>query len=111
MSEKAGSPNHAKNRDSMSRPMMTTASEDMCPSRTMNSTKNVMNLSNYIAGSNDQSFDFTSNRGPMSGKYRGSYNNIATRNQKFLLNKNASNASPKFSSNFGEGYETEGTLK
>lgn len=98
----------------MSRPnYMTTASEDMCPSRTMNSTKNVMNLSNYVAGSNDQSFDFTSNRGLVSGKYRGSYNNIgnATRNQKYLLNKNASNASPKFSSNFGEGYETEGTLK
>ena len=114
-SEKLGSPNHTRARDSMSisRPnYQTTASEDMCPSRTMNSTKNKLNLSNYIAGaSNDQSFDFTSNKGPMSGKFRASYNmGAGTRNNRMLLNKNASNASPKFSSNFGEGYETEGNL-
>lgn len=49
----------------------TTASEGMYPStksRTMNSTKNVMNLSNI----NDHSFDFASNRGILSGKQRGS---------------------------------------
>lgn len=86
----------------------TTASEGMYPStksRTMNSTKNVMNLSNI----NDHSFDFASNRGILSGKQRGSqYNMMATKNRKNQLNKHASNASPKFSSNFNEGYDTDG---
>ena len=77
----------------------------------MNSTKNVMNLSNYIAGAsnNDHSFDFTSNKGPMSGKFRGSYNmGAGTRNNRLLLNRNASNASPKYSIG---GYETEGNQR
>ena len=63
-----------KNRDSFGKNYQTATSEDQSNDLgTMKSTKNAMNLSNYIERSNDNSFDFTSNRAPQlppSGKFR-----------------------------------------
>lgn len=70
---------HHKARDSFAKPTnyQTATSEDQSNDMaTMKSTKNmtnIMNLSNYIERSNDNSFDFTSNRAPQlppSGKFR-----------------------------------------
>jgi hypothetical protein len=66
-----------------------------------------MNLSNYIQRSNvgDNSFEFASNRPPMSGKVRGFSQGKKNKKPTKL---DISDVSPKFSSNFIDGgYDTD----